>query len=121
MYSNRLYVDQISCVQVPSFLPPDFTCDLCSWQELLPFVPELFLPLQVVWPVWKHHGNEENLSHVPVHLVWQVKCAQYWPAGRDSDMCFMDTGFRVTLASEEQTASYTLRKLDLENTTVCFF
>ncbi|XP_041101267.1 tyrosine-protein phosphatase non-receptor type 2 isoform X2 [Polyodon spathula] len=43
------------------------------------------------------------------------KCAQYWPTSEDHEMFFSDTGFRVTLMSEDVKSYYTVRVLGLEN------
>ncbi|MGH0165290.1 UNVERIFIED_CONTAM: hypothetical protein FKN15_053883 [Acipenser sinensis] len=43
------------------------------------------------------------------------KCAQYWPTSKDHEMIFSDTGFHVTLLSEDVKSYYTVRVLGLEN------
>ncbi|CAM4698070.1 unnamed protein product [Leuciscus chuanchicus] len=43
------------------------------------------------------------------------KCAQYWPSKEERDMDFSDTGFMVTLESEEVKPNYTIRILELRN------
>ncbi|XP_067305278.1 tyrosine-protein phosphatase non-receptor type 2a isoform X2 [Pseudorasbora parva] len=43
------------------------------------------------------------------------KCAQYWPSKEERDMDFSDTGFMVTLESEEVQPNYTIRLLELRN------
>ncbi|XP_070691837.1 tyrosine-protein phosphatase non-receptor type 2a [Pempheris klunzingeri] len=45
------------------------------------------------------------------------KCAQYWPTTEDLQMSFTDTGFVVRLLSEEDQSYYTIRVLELQNTT----
>uniref|UniRef100_A0A3Q3XD07 Tyrosine-protein phosphatase non-receptor type n=1 Tax=Mola mola TaxID=94237 RepID=A0A3Q3XD07_MOLML len=45
------------------------------------------------------------------------KCAQYWPTGVELQMSFTDTGFVVRLLSEEDQSYYTIRVLELQNTT----
>lgn len=44
-----------------------------------------------------------------------VKCAQYWPMKKDKGMTFMDTGFHVTLLSEDTKSCYTVRALEVES------
>lgn len=48
----------------------------------------------------------------------QEKCAQYWPSKEERDMDFSDTGFMVTLESEEVKPNYTIRILELRNSKV---
>ncbi|KAK9960546.1 hypothetical protein ABG768_008395 [Culter alburnus] len=43
------------------------------------------------------------------------KCAQYWPSKEERDMDFSDTGFMVTLVSEDVEPNYTIRLLELQN------
>uniref|UniRef100_A0A672PK51 protein-tyrosine-phosphatase n=1 Tax=Sinocyclocheilus grahami TaxID=75366 RepID=A0A672PK51_SINGR len=43
------------------------------------------------------------------------KCAQYWPSEQERDMDFSDTGFVVTLVSEDVKPNYTIRLLELRN------
>lgn len=43
------------------------------------------------------------------------KCAQYWPSKEERDMDFSDTGFVVTLVSEDVKPNYTIRLLELKN------
>ncbi|XP_056438921.1 tyrosine-protein phosphatase non-receptor type 2 isoform X1 [Gadus chalcogrammus] len=43
------------------------------------------------------------------------KCAQYWPTATEQDMAFRDTGFLVTLLSEDVKSYYTTRVLQLQN------
>ncbi|XP_026084742.1 tyrosine-protein phosphatase non-receptor type 2-like isoform X1 [Carassius auratus] len=43
------------------------------------------------------------------------KCAKYWPSEEERDMDFIDTGFTVTLVSEEAEPNYTIRLLELIN------
>ncbi|XP_026139983.1 tyrosine-protein phosphatase non-receptor type 2-like isoform X3 [Carassius auratus] len=43
------------------------------------------------------------------------KCAQYWPSEEERDMDFSDTGFTVTLVSEDVKPNYTIRLLELGN------
>ncbi|KAJ3609568.1 hypothetical protein NHX12_024088 [Muraenolepis orangiensis] len=43
------------------------------------------------------------------------KCAQYWPTAMEQDMAFRDTGFLVTLLSEDIKSYYTTRVLELQN------
>uniref|UniRef100_A0A671SGS9 Tyrosine-protein phosphatase non-receptor type n=1 Tax=Sinocyclocheilus anshuiensis TaxID=1608454 RepID=A0A671SGS9_9TELE len=43
------------------------------------------------------------------------KCAQYWPSKQERDMDFSDTGFVVTLVSEDVKPNYTIRLLELKN------
>ncbi|KAK0140517.1 Tyrosine-protein phosphatase non-receptor type 2 [Merluccius polli] len=43
------------------------------------------------------------------------KCAQYWPPAKEQDMAFRDTGFLVTLLSEDVKSYYTTRVLELQN------
>lgn len=45
----------------------------------------------------------------------QEKCAQYWPSKEERDMDFSDTGFMVTLVSEDVEPNYTIRLLELQN------
>ncbi|KAM9352757.1 tyrosine-protein phosphatase non-receptor type 2a [Symphorus nematophorus] len=45
------------------------------------------------------------------------KCAQYWPTTEELQMSFTDTGFVVRLLSEEDQSYYTIRVLELQNTT----
>ncbi|XP_030637406.1 tyrosine-protein phosphatase non-receptor type 2a [Chanos chanos] len=44
------------------------------------------------------------------------KCAQYWPSAEEREMDFRDTGFRVTLQSQNVKSYYTIRTLELHNT-----
>ncbi|XP_015213408.1 tyrosine-protein phosphatase non-receptor type 2 isoform X1 [Lepisosteus oculatus] len=44
------------------------------------------------------------------------KCAQYWPTKEEREMSFRDTGFHVTLLSEDIKSYYTVRVLGLKNT-----
>ncbi|XP_076844610.1 tyrosine-protein phosphatase non-receptor type 2a isoform X2 [Brachyhypopomus gauderio] len=44
------------------------------------------------------------------------KCAQYWPSSDERQMDFSDTGFVVTLLSEDIKSYYTIRVLKLQNT-----
>ncbi|XP_072535705.1 tyrosine-protein phosphatase non-receptor type 2a isoform X2 [Salminus brasiliensis] len=44
------------------------------------------------------------------------KCAQYWPSKEERQMDFSDTGFVVTLVSEDDKSYYTIRVLELQNT-----
>ncbi|XP_036441073.1 tyrosine-protein phosphatase non-receptor type 2a isoform X1 [Colossoma macropomum] len=44
------------------------------------------------------------------------KCAQYWPSEDERQMDFSDTGFVVTLVSEDVKSYYTIRELELQNT-----
>lgn len=43
------------------------------------------------------------------------KCAQYWPSKEQRQMDFSDTGFVVTLLSEDDKSYYTIRVLELQN------
>ncbi|XP_007250508.2 tyrosine-protein phosphatase non-receptor type 2a [Astyanax mexicanus] len=43
------------------------------------------------------------------------KCAQYWPSNEERQMDFSDTGFVVTLVSEDDKSYYTIRVLKLQN------
>ncbi|KAF7708638.1 tyrosine-protein phosphatase non-receptor type 2a isoform X1 [Silurus meridionalis] len=43
------------------------------------------------------------------------KCAQYWPSEEEKPMYFSDTGFVVTLVSEDVESYYTTRVLKLQN------
>ncbi|XP_026781781.2 tyrosine-protein phosphatase non-receptor type 2a isoform X2 [Pangasianodon hypophthalmus] len=43
------------------------------------------------------------------------KCAQYWPSEEEKQMYFSDTGFVVTLVSEDVEPYYTTRVLELQN------
>ncbi|XP_062848308.1 tyrosine-protein phosphatase non-receptor type 2a [Trichomycterus rosablanca] len=43
------------------------------------------------------------------------KCAQYWPSEEERQMCFSDTGFVVTLMSEDVKSDFTIRELELQN------
>ncbi|XP_043116248.1 tyrosine-protein phosphatase non-receptor type 2a isoform X2 [Puntigrus tetrazona] len=43
------------------------------------------------------------------------KCAQYWPSKEERDMDFSDTGFVVTLVSEDVKPNYIIRLLELAN------
>ncbi|XP_016423157.1 tyrosine-protein phosphatase non-receptor type 1-like [Sinocyclocheilus rhinocerous] len=43
------------------------------------------------------------------------KCAQYWPSKEERDMGFIDTGFMVTLVSEDAKPNYKIRLLELKN------
>ncbi|KAM9487839.1 tyrosine-protein phosphatase non-receptor type 2a isoform 2-T2 [Clarias gariepinus] len=43
------------------------------------------------------------------------KCAQYWPSDEEKQMYFSDTGFVVTLVSEDVESHYTTRVLQLQN------
>uniref|UniRef100_A0A8C1CXF2 Tyrosine-protein phosphatase non-receptor type n=1 Tax=Cyprinus carpio carpio TaxID=630221 RepID=A0A8C1CXF2_CYPCA len=43
------------------------------------------------------------------------KCAKYWPSKEERDMDFIDTGFTVTLVSEDAKPNYTIRLLELLN------
>ncbi|MCI4374431.1 hypothetical protein PGIGA_G00006050 [Pangasianodon gigas] len=43
------------------------------------------------------------------------KCAQYWPSEEEKQMYFSDTGFVVTLVSEDVESYYTTRVLELQN------
>lgn len=43
------------------------------------------------------------------------KCAQYWPSPEEREMAFRDTGFLVTLLSEDTKSYYTTRVLELQN------
>lgn len=45
----------------------------------------------------------------------QEKCAKYWPSKEERDMDFIDTGFTVTLVSEDAKPNYTIRLLELLN------
>lgn len=45
------------------------------------------------------------------------KCAQYWPTTEEIQMSFTDTGFVVRLLSEEDQSYFTIRVLELQNTT----
>ncbi|KAK2910652.1 tyrosine-protein phosphatase non-receptor type 2a isoform X1 [Channa argus] len=45
------------------------------------------------------------------------KCAQYWPTTEELQMTFTDTGFVIRLLSEEDQSYYTIRVLELQNTT----
>ncbi|XP_005996564.3 tyrosine-protein phosphatase non-receptor type 2 isoform X2 [Latimeria chalumnae] len=44
-----------------------------------------------------------------------VKCAQYWPTEEGKKQDFEDTGFCLTLISEDVKSYYTVRLLELEN------
>ncbi|KAL0963298.1 hypothetical protein UPYG_G00304320 [Umbra pygmaea] len=44
------------------------------------------------------------------------KCAQYWPTAEQHQISFTDTGFVVTLVTEEDKSYYTIRLLELWNT-----
>uniref|UniRef100_A0A8D0BD08 Tyrosine-protein phosphatase non-receptor type n=1 Tax=Salvator merianae TaxID=96440 RepID=A0A8D0BD08_SALMN len=44
-----------------------------------------------------------------------VKCAQYWPTKEEEQMTFKETGFSVTLKSEDVKSYYTVRELQFEN------
>ncbi|XP_035502114.1 tyrosine-protein phosphatase non-receptor type 1-like [Scophthalmus maximus] len=44
-----------------------------------------------------------------------VKCAQYWPQREERDAIFDDTGFKLTLVSEDVKSYYTVRQLELVN------
>ncbi|XP_067093404.1 tyrosine-protein phosphatase non-receptor type 2-like [Osmerus mordax] len=44
------------------------------------------------------------------------KCAQYWPTGEEQQKSLPDTGFVVSLLSEEDKSYYTIRVLELQNT-----
>lgn len=50
--------------------------------------------------------------------IWQEKCAQYWPSEEEKQMYFSDTGFVVTLVSEDVEPYYTTRVLELQNVRV---
>ncbi|XP_077577521.1 tyrosine-protein phosphatase non-receptor type 2a [Stigmatopora nigra] len=43
------------------------------------------------------------------------KCAQYWPTTDELEMSFTDTGFVVSLVSEEDHSYFTIRVLKLQN------
>ncbi|KAG7279955.1 hypothetical protein CRUP_025207 [Coryphaenoides rupestris] len=49
------------------------------------------------------------------------KCAQYWPTAVEQDMAFRDTGFLVTLVSEDVKSYYTTRVLALQNVHIYHF
>lgn len=51
-------------------------------------------------------------------LLWQEKCAQYWPTAEEREMAFRDTRFLVTLLSEDTKSYYTTRVLELQNLNV---
>lgn len=43
------------------------------------------------------------------------KCAQYWPSEEERQMYLSDTGFEVTLVSDDVKSDYTIRELELKN------
>lgn len=53
-----------------------------------------------------------------VFVLWQEKCAQYWPTAEEREMSLRDTRFLVTLLSEDTKSYYTTRVLELQNINV---
>lgn len=72
----------------------------------------------LVKPSWSM-GAHFNCVFVSFRLLlWQEKCAQYWPTAEEQETTFRDTRFTVALLSEDIKSYYTTRVLELQNISV---
>ncbi|KAJ7399080.1 Tyrosine-protein phosphatase non-receptor type 1 [Pitangus sulphuratus] len=69
---------------------------------------------------WEMVWEQKSRGVVMLNRVMEkgsIKCAQYWPRKEEKEMFFEDTNLKLTLISEDIKSYYTVRQLELENTT----
>lgn len=75
-------------------------------------------PIREQWPRVVCLAGYKSKTFISASTPKQEKCAQYWPTAEETEMAFRDTGFLVTVLSEDVKSYYTTRVLELQNLSV---